>query len=96
MSALYRDLPDQLAVQDTRHEDADIIVLSLAGLAFGHFEIRDKVAPDDRDRHDFSPVKCAYIGGGRARYLQPARLMLLGIKVETAGYTCIPRAIRGD
>jgi hypothetical protein len=57
----------------------------LKGLAFGHFEIGDKVAPDDRDRHDFPPVKCVYIGGRRARYLQPVRLMLLEIKVEPRG-----------
>jgi hypothetical protein len=69
----------------TRYRDADIIVLSLGGFAYGHFEIRDQVAPDDRDRHEFRSVKRTYIVGRRARYSQPVRLMSLEIRVYPWG-----------
>jgi hypothetical protein len=69
----------------TRHEDADIIVLSLGGFAFGHFDIQNKVAPDSQDRHELRSVKCVYIVARRARYLQPVRLMPLGVRVQPWG-----------
>ena len=50
----------------TDNKNANTIVLSLEGLALGHFEILAKENPDERDLLEYPPVKCTYIVGARA------------------------------
>ena len=45
----------------TLNRNADVIVLSRDGLAYGHFDIDDKVKPDDADHKAYPPVKCVYL-----------------------------------
>jgi hypothetical protein len=66
--------------------DADIIVLSHNGSAFGHFEISYKTTtPNERDREAYRPVKCVHIVGKRALYKNPVKLMPLGMRVNQSG-----------
>jgi hypothetical protein len=69
----------------TDNKNADKIILSREGLAFGHFEILKKEKPDERDRVEYPPVRCSYIVGVRASYAAPVRLFPLGIRVSTFG-----------
>jgi hypothetical protein len=43
-------------IRYTQNKDADIIVLSLDGKAYGYFEIDAKEKPTDEDRADYPPV----------------------------------------
>jgi hypothetical protein len=58
----------------TQNKNADIIVLSRDGLAFGHFEIINKEQPDAQDSREYPPVKCVYVVGARASYTKPVQL----------------------
>ena len=60
--------------------DADIIILSRQGLAYGHFEIDDKAEPNQRDYEDYPDLKFVYIVRSSALYGNPVRLSSLGIK----------------
>ncbi len=68
-------------------KDADVIVLSRNGLAHGHFEIKDKVEPDQRDQEDYPPVKFTYVVRLSVLYRQPVRLFDLEIKNFQYGLT---------
>ncbi len=61
-------------------KDADVIVLSRGGLAYGHFEIEDKAKPDQKDYEDYPDVRFVYIVHSSALYFNPVRLSDLGIK----------------
>lgn len=60
--------------------EADVIVLSRGGLAFGHFEIDSKVKPNQKDYEDYPDLKFVYIVRSSALYGNPVRLSGLGIK----------------
>ena len=69
----------------TQTKNADVIVLSLGGRAFGHFEIMEKIAPEDEDRDAYAPARCVYIVARRASYSSPVALLRLSIRVNTFG-----------
>ena len=69
----------------TQCKHANIIILSLGGVAFGHFEISDETTPDDQDRSEYHPAKYVYIVGKRATYSTPVQLMPLEIRVHQFG-----------
>ena len=70
----------------TQSKNADIIVLSRHGFAFGHFEITNKEKPNALDREQYSPVKWVYIVGARAIYPKPVRLFtIFGKQVNSFG-----------
>lgn len=59
--------------------NADIIVLSRDGLAFGHFEIASMKLPDAADRVAHPGVKKVYRVGASISYSEPVRLRDLGV-----------------
>ena len=61
-------------------KDADVIVLSRDGLAYGHFEVEDKVSPDEADYQAYDRVKFVYIVGSSALYGKRVHLADLDIK----------------
>jgi 5-methylcytosine-specific restriction endonuclease McrA len=63
----------------TQCKDADLIVLSREGLAYGHFDISSKVRPTVEDRRRYSPVKCVYLVNKSTLYDNPVELSTLGI-----------------
>jgi hypothetical protein len=63
----------------TQGRNADVIVLSRDGLAFGHFEIDDKVKPNDNDRAAYPNVKYVYLVRRAALYKTPVVLATLSI-----------------
>jgi hypothetical protein len=69
----------------TQRKRADIIILSLEGVALGHFEVSDRTTPDDQDLSEYPSARCVYIVGARAVYCTPVRLISLGIKVNQFG-----------
>lgn len=69
----------------TQRKHANIIILSLGGVAFEQFEISDETTPDDQDRDEYPPVKKVYIVGKRASYFIPVELMPLEIRVHRFG-----------
>jgi len=60
-------------------KDADVIVLSREGVAYGHFDIASKEPPTDDDLAEFPPVKCVYIVNKSTLYANPVRLSEVGI-----------------
>jgi hypothetical protein len=66
----------------THFKHANLIVLSLGGAAFGHFEISGETTPDDQDRAEYPPVRKVYIVSKRATYSTPAELLPLDIRVH--------------
>lgn len=60
--------------RQTLIRDADIIVLSRDGLAYGHLEIDDRVVPNDVDRNAYPKVKQAYLVRSSTLYAKPIRL----------------------
>jgi hypothetical protein len=64
----------------TQGKEADIIVLSREGLAFGHFEINRKEQPDQKDYEDYGETKFVYVVQSSALYGKPVPLLRLGIK----------------
>ncbi len=70
----------------TQGKDVDVIVLSRKGLAHGHFEIEDRVVPDQKDQQDYPPVKFTYLVRRSVLYRKPVRLFAdLGIRVRQGG-----------
>jgi hypothetical protein len=57
------------------------IVLTLKGIAYGHFLIRYSEAPTDEDRRDYPPTSWVYLVESSVRYSKPFHLKELGIKV---------------
>ncbi len=70
----------------TKGADADVIVLSRGGLAYGHFEIDDKVKPNAKDEEDYPDVKFVYLVRSSALYSNPVSLWKeLQIRVNQSG-----------
>jgi hypothetical protein len=63
----------------TQGKNADVIVLSRDGLAYGHFDIDDKVMPNDADRMAYPKVKYVYLVRKSSLYTQPVPLENLSI-----------------
>lgn len=69
----------------TSSKNADVIVLSRDGSAFGHFEISEKVKPTEGDRKTFPPVQYVYIVRSSTLYETPILLSKLSIKLGQFG-----------
>jgi len=63
----------------TQGKNADVIVLSREGKAFGHFDIEGKVKPNDADRASYPRVKYVYLVGKSSLYHSPVSLADLAI-----------------
>lgn len=63
----------------TQGKNADVIVLSRDGLAYGHFNIDDKVMPTDADRKAYPRVRYVYLVRKSSLYVQPVPLEALSI-----------------
>jgi hypothetical protein len=63
----------------TQTKSADVIVLAREGLAFGHFETDEAIAPTAEDREAYPPVKKVYLVRKSIRYDNPVSLLSLGI-----------------
>jgi hypothetical protein len=61
-------------------KDADVIILSREGLAYGHFLIDGKVNPDQKDYQDYPETKFVYVVRSSVLYGKPVRLSDFGIK----------------
>jgi hypothetical protein len=61
-------------------KEADVIVLSRDGLAYGHFEIEGKEKPDQKDYQDYPDLKFVYVVRSSVLYGKPVRLSDLGIR----------------
>jgi predicted HNH restriction endonuclease len=70
----------------TQGKNADVIVLSRDGLAFGHFEIKEKVKPNEADRAAYPNVRFVYIVNTSYLYNQPVTLSQLSITVRQYGH----------
>ncbi len=64
----------------TERKNADVIVLSREGLMYGHFDIEEKVKPNDADRAKYPSVKFVYRVHTSTLYDQPVPLSKLAIK----------------
>jgi hypothetical protein len=70
----------------TQCKNADIIILSLNGLACGHLIVTDNVNPSVEDRIKLKPAKCTYLVSDSVAYHNPVRLFNdLGILVTSFG-----------
>lgn len=70
----------------TQCKEADIIVMSHKGVAYGHFMIEGKTEVTNDDRLAFPPVKCVYLVDTSVVYENPVRLFAeLGIRVTAFG-----------
>jgi len=63
----------------TQTKAADVIIVAREGLAFGHLETDEAVAPSEADREEYPPVKKVYLVRKSVRYGTPVRLAPLGI-----------------
>ena len=63
----------------TQGKNADVIVISRDGLAFGHVDIDDKVRPTEADRKAYPKVKYVYLVRKSSLYDQPVPLAKLSI-----------------
>jgi len=63
----------------TQGKIADVIVLSRDGLAYGHFDVEDKVQPNDTDRKAYPRVKFVYLVRKSTLYSTPVPLSRLSI-----------------
>lgn len=70
----------------TQGKNAEVIILSRDGLAFGHFEIEEKVKPNDADRAAYPKVRFVYIVRNSYLYNQPVLLSQLSITVRQYGH----------
>ncbi|MBI1917964.1 MAG: hypothetical protein HYS12_24990 [Planctomycetes bacterium] len=61
-------------------KEADVIVLSRDGLAYGHFEIEGKEKPDQKDYQDYPDLKFVYVVRSSVLYDKRVRLSDLDIK----------------
>ena len=64
---------------------AEVIVMSRDGLAFGHFDISEKVKPTDHDRAEYPKVKHVYLVSSSTLYEEPVQLSKLDIKLGRFG-----------
>lgn len=69
----------------TQGKNADVIVLSREGWAYGHFDVESKETPTERDELAYPPVKAVYIVSKSTRYDKRVRLFDLSIKVDSFG-----------
>ena len=70
----------------TQSKNADIIVVSREGLAYGHLNVEEKVEPTQEDLESFPPAKCTYLISASSVY--ETRIQLndeLGIRVGSFG-----------
>ena len=58
----------------SQQKNADLIVLSRKGEAFGHFEIEQKIPPNDKDRAEVPGVKSVYLVRKSFLYKRPIPL----------------------
>lgn len=63
----------------TLTKNADVIVFSWKGLAYGHMSVEKDCPPDAQDKIDFPPVKKVYIIKSVGLYEYPVRLSELDI-----------------
>lgn len=70
----------------TQGKNADIIVLSRDGLAYGHFDIDDKVKPTDADRKAYPRVRYVYLVRKSSLYRNPVPLSSLSIAGLSFGH----------
>jgi hypothetical protein len=70
----------------TQGKNAHVIVLSRDGVAFGHFDIEDKVKPNAADRAAYPSVRFVYIVNTSYLYKQPVVLSQLSITVRQYGH----------
>jgi hypothetical protein len=70
----------------TQNKNAEIIILSRDGLAYGHFEISGKEKPNQRDFDEFKKTKCTYVVETSTVYGNPVNLYGdFGILVKSFG-----------
>jgi len=69
----------------TSSKNADVIVVSRDGLAFGHFDISEKVKPTDADRSAYPRVQFVYLVEKSTLYEKPILLSELSIKLGQWG-----------
>jgi len=60
--------------RQTQIRNADIIVLSREGVAFGHLEIDERVPPNEADKQAYPNVKQTYLVRSSTLYGKPVRL----------------------
>jgi hypothetical protein len=63
----------------TQQKEADIIVLSWKGKAYGHLDVQERAEPTPEDREQYPRVKQVYIIRESVGYCNPVRLSDLGI-----------------
>src|SRR5271165_5252886 len=63
----------------TQGKNADVIILSRDGLAYGHFDVEAKVKPNDTDRKAYPRVKFVYLVRTSTLYNNPVPLSSLAI-----------------
>ena len=68
-------------------KNADVIVLSRNNVAYGHFDIEEKVKPTAADLKSYSKAKSVYIVRNSSFYKTPVPLAKLSVKVGSYGYT---------
>lgn len=66
-------------------KDADVIVLSRSNIAYGHFDIEEKVKPTAEDLESYSGTKSVYLVRKSILYSSPVPLSVLSIKVGSYG-----------
>ncbi len=64
----------------TQGKNADVIVLSRDGLAYGHLDVEDKVKPNEADRRAYPRVRFVYLVRKSTLYKNPVPLSSLSIK----------------
>lgn len=69
----------------TSSKNADVIVVSRDGLAFGHFDILEKVKPTDSDCKEYPRVQFVYLVEKSTLYETPILLSELAIKLGQWG-----------
>ncbi len=69
----------------SQSKDADVIVLSRNNVAYGHFDIEEKVKPTAEDLESYSGTKSVYLVGKSILYSSPVLLSVLSIKVGSYG-----------
>ena len=80
---IFRD--NQGRYRYTKGKGANIIVLSLGGMAYGHFTIKHEEPPNNADLTAFDKVTHVHIVASATLYDQPVRLWDLGIKAIHIG-----------
>jgi hypothetical protein len=78
----------------SQSKDADIILMSFHGLAYGHFDIASKVAPTAKDKRLFPPTRSVYIVEKSSLYSTPVRLSELGITAIQFGKALSERTFK--